>query len=132
MLSSRSRTEIGYIVSIEPKASTETTLDRELLIYSFFSPTLETRFLIGLPTLMRFSMMPATSLLTFGPPKAPGPLWSRGGGEGVDRRIGAGEEALLTGAEKLPPPPLRLTDPKESGTGACSGKESRLVVTDGA
>ena len=58
-------------------------------------------------------MMPATSLLTLGPPNAPGPLGSgwrgkAGGGEGedlgkgLDGRMGergTGEETRLTGAE---------------------------------
>jgi hypothetical protein len=112
---------------LEAQASTETTLDKQLLTYSLFfgistvpEPKLKgetagplTRLRMGLPTLIRLSMMPATSLLTLGPPKAPGPLGSgwrggRGGGEGddlgkgLDARMGergTGEDTRLTGAE---------------------------------
>jgi hypothetical protein len=75
------------------QASTETTLDKQLLTYSFFSK-LGTRLLKGLPALMRLSRMPATSLETLGPPRAPGPLdngWrTGGGGDGEERKDGGG------------------------------------------
>lgn len=54
---------------------------------------LGTRLLMGLPTLMRLSRMPATSLETLGPPREPGPLnngWRAGGGEGEERNEGEG------------------------------------------
>lgn len=74
------------------QASTETTLDKQLLTYSLFSPKLGRRLLRGLPALIRLSMMPATSLETLGPPSAPGPLskgWrAGGGGDGEERKDG--------------------------------------------
>ena len=106
------------------QAPTETTLDRQLLTYAFFSPKLGTRRLRGLPALTRLSRIPATSFETLGPPSAPGPLNNgrrSGGGDGEDRKEGGsargggggreragGVAALFSLGEWVFPPPREL------------------------
>src|SRR5260221_13179706 len=76
------------------QASTETTLERQLLTYAFFSPKLGTRLLRGLTAPTRLNRIPATSLETLGPPRTPGPLnngrRTGGGGGGEERKDGDG------------------------------------------
>jgi hypothetical protein len=107
------------------QASTDTTLDKQLLTYSFFPPKLGARLLKGLPALIRLSIIPATSLETLGPPRAPGPLnngrRAGGGGDGEERKDGEGARgggdgreragrmgALLSVGEWVFPPPREL------------------------